>query len=96
MIRQQRDLFDSAPPDVPGEVIEMFERFTLEAIAGGMTRYSARAVLHRIRWHHHVERGDREFKVNNNCSAGLARWFMAAHPEHDGVFETRASRAEEP
>ena len=90
------DLFDwSATPEtpdgVPLDVIDAYERFALEIIRHGFRRYSSDAILHRVRWHFHVERGRREFKCNNNWTAGLARWFMAKHPEHDGFFELRAS-----
>lgn len=44
-----------------------------------------------MRWHQHIERGNREFVCNNNWTAPLARWFMAKHPKHDGFFETRES-----
>ena len=91
------DLFDWAgsggddyfPPGVPRDVSSLFESLALDLIAAGWAKYSARAILHRIRWHHHVERGDRSFKANNNWTPTLARWFMAKHPEHDGFFETR-------
>lgn len=88
----QPDLFDCPPPpDVPDDVVVLFEAFTKTVIASGMERYSARAVIHRIRWHHHIEKGDREFKCNNNWTPALARWFMQKYPQHDGFFETRAS-----
>lgn len=74
---------------VPSRVVDFFERFTLELIERGFTRYSADAILHRIRWHYQVERGDREFKVNNNWAAPLSRWFMGKHPQYRGFFATR-------
>ena len=58
-------------------------------IAGRFARYSADAILHRCRWHWQVERGDRGFKINNNWSAPLARWFLKIHPEAAGFFELR-------
>ena len=85
------DLFDLPPPGVPVEVCDLFEELTLKIISRGFDKYSARAVLHRIRWHFHIERGHREFKCNNNWTPEMARWFMRKHPHHDGFFETRAS-----
>ena len=79
------------PQDCPAEIVGLFERFALELIGTGFARYSARAIIHRIRWHQQVERGDRDFKCNNNWTPGLARWFMKVHPLHDGFFETRES-----
>lgn len=91
----QRDLFAHLPPpEVPEDVVALFEQMTFSIIKAGLTRYSARAVIHRIRWHHQVERGDREFKCNDHWTPGLARWFMAKHPHHQGFFETRSSPGE--
>ncbi|MGJ4928128.1 hypothetical protein ACQR1I_16645 [Bradyrhizobium sp. HKCCYLS2038] len=83
----------SSPEGVPAEVCGQFERVALELVGAGWFRYSADAILHRIRWHMQVERGQRDFKVNNNWSAPLARWFAARNPEHAGLFETRQSYA---
>ena len=79
------------PEDCPAEVVALFERFALEAVRSGVERYSADAVLHRIRWFCAVEKGVRDFKCNNNWTAQLARWFMSVHPLYDGFFETRSS-----
>lgn len=90
--RPQLDLFATAPPaDVPAEVAAMFEQYAVQLIAAGFDRYSSDAILHRIRWTHHVERGDRDFAVNNNWSAPLARWFIAKHGRK--LFETREKKA---
>lgn len=77
------------PPDVPTEVCDLFEKLALEVAARGFRRYSARAILHRIRWHHHIERGDDSFKCNNNWTARMARWFVVRHPNHSDFFELR-------
>jgi len=77
---------------VPIDVIMLFEKLTLEVIAAGHQRYSSDAVLHRIRWYFTVERGDREFKCNNNWTPELSRWFMYKHPQYDGFFATRVRR----
>jgi hypothetical protein len=84
----QPDLFDF-PDGVPRDVCELFETLALRLRVRGFRRYSARAILHQIRWHHHVDRGDRGFKANNNWTPGMARWFMERHPEMDGFFELR-------
>lgn len=82
------------PEDIPPEVCVMFEAYALQAIGSGVTRYSADAILHRIRWFHHVERGNRDFKANNDWSSALARWFLAKHPDCVGFFELRRLRKE--
>ena len=75
---------------VPRDVIIKFEALALEVAARGYSRYSARTILHRLRWHFHIEQGSRDFKCNNNWSSGLARWFMNEHPEYPKFFETRS------
>lgn len=81
--------------DVPLEVRGHFERLALEVAARGFTHYSSDAILHRIRWHYHVEKGDREFTCNNNWTAPLARWFIARHPDMAKFFELRVRKSVE-
>lgn len=85
----------SAPPEgVPPGVATLFERLSMQVHHAGHERYSADAILHRIRWHMQIERGDREFCINNNWSSQLARWFLDQHPElkQRKFFETRERR----
>lgn len=92
---QQPDLFMARPvypEDIPPDVCQLFERFALEVMARGFTRYSADCLLHRIRWHEQVDQGNREFKINDHFSAPLARWFLSRHPEAPKFFELRASK----
>lgn len=90
---------DMAPParlypeGIPADVCLKFESLALELFGLGFKRYSADAILHRIRWHWQVERGDRGFKVNDHFTAPLARWFLARNPKAAGFFELR-ERAE--
>jgi hypothetical protein len=76
---------------IPVDVVDLFERLALKLAHDGFTRYSARAVVHRIRWHFQVERGVRDFKCNNNWTPRLSRWWMDKHPQYGEFFETRAS-----
>lgn len=88
----QSDLFDPPRPSkVPLDVIYLFEKLALQVFAAGFEHYSADEILHRIRWHHHVDVGDRSFKCNNNWTAPLSRWFMLKHPEVGRFFRIRAS-----
>ena len=75
-------------PAIPDEVYDLFERFSIEA-SRRTDRYSADAILHRIRWFSMIERGDRAFKGNNNWTPILARWFMGKYPSLTGFFELR-------
>jgi hypothetical protein len=82
------------PLKAPDDVVVLFERFALELASRGFSHYSARAILHRIRWHYHVDKGDREWKCNNNWTPELARWFMKRHPRLGEFFETRTARSD--
>lgn len=71
-------------------VWEAFKRFAFEAIEAGMKRYSARAIIHRIRWFVEIEiKSADDFKINNNYSPHYARLFMKDFPQHGKFFETR-------
>lgn len=77
------------PDDIPTTVCDLFERLALEVAGRGFKRYSADSILHRLRWHFNIEKGDRGFKCNNNWTAPLARWFLGRHPELAKFFELR-------
>lgn len=79
--------------DVPPEVLRLFFDLTFQLIAKGWKQYSADAILHRIRWHYHVEMGRHSFKCNNNWTAYLSREFLRQHPHHDGFFVLRQIRS---
>jgi len=71
------------------EVYELFKRYTFQVIQAGYVHYSADAVIHRIRWHVHIEkRAKDEFKLNNHYVSYYARLFMREFPEHQ-IFELR-------
>jgi hypothetical protein len=69
------------------EVWTYFERFTLELIRAGRTRYGAKGVMERVRWE--TALGGEGFKINNNFTAFYARRFERLHPEHEGFFAKR-------
>lgn len=76
-------------------VYKLFTRFSLLA-AQTHSNFSARAVIHRIRWHSQIDTIDPQgFKVNNNHSPYYARMFERDHPQHAGFFRKRASVADE-
>lgn len=81
---------EKIPPDVRAQ----FEKLALHLINSGWAKYSADAILHRIRWHMRVERNIRDFKCNNNWTSHLARWFADKHPEHSEFFNYRELTSE--
>jgi hypothetical protein len=81
------------PSGIPAHICDLFEELTFQVYRVGLKRYAARAILHEIRWQRQIIHGDIHFKVNNNYSARLSRWFMRKHPKMTGFFEIR-NRAE--
>lgn len=81
--------FDRANPDVFRKFRELAEQIR----ASGWTRYSADALLHRIRWHYHVEKGDRAFLINDHWSSRYARLLIDIDPSFQGFFELRRLRS---
>jgi hypothetical protein len=68
----------------------LFQRFTLQLIRTGRERYSADALLHRIRWEIAIDAQDQSgLKINDHYSAWYARMFDQAYPKHRGFFERR-------
>lgn len=83
---------DAANP----EMWHLFERFAWVMIRRGFSHYSARAVLHRVRWETATPLEDAsQYKINNNWSPYYARKFHRVYPKYDGFFRNRTSRADE-
>src|SRR5436190_17628290 len=91
-LRERAKAFHVTHPDV----MELFERFTLELITRGFKHYGAQAVFERVRWETPAgEDGLSSFKVNNDYAAFYARSFRARHPEHRGFFRLRKQRSKD-
>ena len=92
MIQQsQFEMFDRANP----EIYRLFKHYTFTMIHTGRVHYSARAIIHRIRWDTDLRaRGEDGFKINNDYSPFYARKFEQEHPEHAGFFLKRRSGAD--
>ena len=71
-----------------------FERYSIYLSEHGKrTRYSARAIIHRMRWDTLIkEKEPTEFKISNNCTPYLARITMLANPRLAGMFQLRANK----
>lgn len=79
------------------EIWALFCRFTHEAISAGRSTIGAKLVVERIRWHGYTRAHTdpaKPYVVNNSSTAYLARAFMRAYPEHDGVFRTRVAASD--
>lgn len=74
-------------------VYDRFEELALSMARNGRKHYSARAILHVIRWETHLRDSDSTFKVNNNYTPGMARLFNEKHGEkYPNFFRCRDSR----
>ena len=72
----------------PG-VWQLFERFSLQAIAHGRTRISHWLIINRIRWETAILTTGEDFKISNDYIAFYARLWIAKHPEHKGLFQIK-------
>lgn len=75
------------------EVFRLFREYAESIRSQGWPRYSSDAILHRIRWHHQVEKGERDFKLNDHYTSRYARLLMEIDPSFRGFFELRRLRA---
>ena len=73
-------------------IYRKFVALALQAKDRGMEHWSARAVIQVMRWRMQIrERGDAQFKINNNYTPGLARLAMQQYPQLEGFFRCRDS-----
>lgn len=88
-----KELFESYHEENP-EIYNLFERFTLEAIASGRKYFGSKAIIERLRWHSLVEAKLDIFKINNNYAPFYARMFEQINPQHKGFFRKRRAVAD--
>lgn len=91
-LEREFDKFHNSNP----HIYELFKKYVLQVIERGFQHYSARTIIHRIRWHTSVDTTDPEgFKINNNHSPYYARMFLAQYPQHAGFFRNRKVSGED-
>ena len=73
-------------------LLEKCYQLCLRAKQRGITRWSADAVFHVLRWETAASTGDLELKINNNYSSLAARELMTEYPELKGFFELRVRK----
>jgi len=72
-------------------IVDAFEAFALELVRAGRRRIGAKLILERLRWETLTRTVDaRDFKINNDHGARLARLVAQRHPELRDVFSFRA------
>lgn len=83
--------FHRANPKVFSGLVDLAR----EAKERGAQHYGIAALFEVLRWNSgKITPDDDGYKLNNNLRAVYARRIMAAHPELDGFFRTRARACE--
>jgi hypothetical protein len=80
--------FEDYDRDNP-EIWEKFETVALDLIARKVKHYGAKAIYEVIRYQTAI-RGGKDFKINNNYTAGYARKFTSKYPKWSKFFEMRS------
>lgn len=93
--RSIREGFNAFHAENP-HVYQAFEKQALDAIARGRKKLSAKLIINWIRWNEFLRTSDLNFKINDAYQALYARLFEEKHPEHEGIFEKRRLRNEQP
>lgn len=83
------------------QVYELFRELALRARATGRQRYSAWAIMNRVRWDYDIETHDPqsdkpEFKLSNDFIALYARLLITHEPELEGFLVIRPMSRLEP
>lgn len=73
-------------------VYDLLVKLARDVKARGKGSYGMKAIYERARWFYNIEKGDREFKLNNNFTAYYARLIMENEPDLQDFFETRKQR----
>lgn len=76
-------------------IYRFFVHYAMDVKRAGFKQFSARAIIHRIRWHYTVETNSEDsFKINNNHSPYYARKMMREYPEFKEFFSLRKTEGE--
>lgn len=72
---------------------QAFRRLTFQLIAVGVKRYGAKCIMEKIRYDT-IIRGNGDYKINNNYTAGYARKFAKEYLQYKDFFEFREKNNE--
>lgn len=82
--------------DATEEAYRLFRTLAVQLRSKGHKHYSARGIIHAIRFHHALQGPtDGPWKINDHRSTEFARRLASERPEFDGFFEFRRSPHEE-
>jgi len=74
---------------IPKDIQDQFLEIAILLRNRRISKTGAGFIFERIRWERWVDRGQREFKCNNNWRAVLSRWAMEIDPGLKGFFDVR-------
>lgn len=86
-----RDRFEEFHEQNP-QVYERLVKLARQAKGRGYTKYSVKTLIEIVRWSFIVDKGYREFSIDNNFSSSYAREIMKNEPDLADFFETRSLR----
>jgi len=70
-------------------VYERFREIAHHLRCIGIERTSAKLIVERIRWNHHIRTRGEIFKINNIFTSRYARMLVKEDPSFEGFFEMR-------
>ena len=75
------------------ELFAEFAEFAYQAKNTGFEKYSAKAIMERVRWERDLHSEGEQFKVNNSYTSLMARTLVSLRPEDfENFFELRGKR----
>jgi hypothetical protein len=75
-------------------IAKEFIKYAMMMKRAGATKYGAKGIIERVRWHFRLlHKGTDPYKINNNWTSRLARFAEDRRPELVGFFEKRKLRS---
>lgn len=75
-------------------VFETFKALAFQMQRTGRKRYSAWAIINKIRWDYDLKTHGDEFKISNDYIALYARLLIYRHPEFEPFFELKRMKTD--
>lgn len=76
-------------------IYDYLVNFAFQARNAGKTKTSITLLVNRVRWYVDVETQGDDFKINDHYGPYYARLLMAEYPGLEGLFNLRASEADD-
>ena len=68
------------------ETWKLFQELCFDAMRAGQMKWSARSIIHVIRWEYTIKRESREFKISDHHSSFFSRLFALKYPKYKSFF----------